>query len=152
LTKVLSRAQLRYLRRARVGRLATVDRRNVIHIVPIVFASSGDGIYFVVDRKKKTGKRLKRVRNISETGKAALLVDHYSERWEKLSYLLIQCAAKIVSESELKEKILVAKKLKEKYPQYARGSYFPRKLDEAIFVCLVPERVIFWQNLRVASV
>ncbi|HYB03491.1 MAG TPA: pyridoxamine 5'-phosphate oxidase family protein, partial [Nitrososphaerales archaeon] len=65
--RVFSRKQLEYVKEARVGRLATVDRKNHIHVVPIVFANLGDRIYFVLDRKKKSGRELKRIRNISET-------------------------------------------------------------------------------------
>jgi PPOX class probable F420-dependent enzyme len=141
--------QLEYLKKARVGRLATVDRKNAIHLVPIVFANLGDRIYFVVDRKKKSGKELKRIRNISETGKAALLIDHYSENWKTLTSLLIQCAGRVLAPgSDSIEKRRAAKKLKEKYSQYSRGDYFPEELDKAIFVRLEPERAVFWQNLR----
>jgi PPOX class probable F420-dependent enzyme len=140
---------LEYLKKARVGRLSTIDRKNGIHLVPIVFANLGERIYFVVDRKKKSGKELKRIRNISETGKATLLIDHYSENWKSLSFLLIHCSGKILTSGPNSfEKRSAAKELKEKYPQYSRGGYFPEMLEEAIFVRLEPERAVFWQNLR----
>ncbi len=135
-----------------MARLATVDREGSIHIVPIVFANLGQRIYFVVDRKKKTGKPLKRIRNLSETHKATLLLDHYSEDWRKLSFLLLDCSAQILGSGfELAEKERAAKRFKEKYPQYGRGDYFPKKLDEAIFVRLEPNKAVFWQNLRRTS-
>lgn len=148
--RVLSRDELKYLRNARIARLATVDRLNSIHIVPVVFAISGSRIYFVVDLKaKKEGRQLKRIRNISETKKAALLIDNYSENWEKLSFLLIHCSARVIDKGEnLKEKLLAAKKLKEKYSQYAYQGYFPDDINESIFVRLEPQKAVFWQNLR----
>jgi PPOX class probable F420-dependent enzyme len=147
--RVLSRKQLEYLKKARVGRLATIDRKNGIHLVPIVFANLGDRIYFVVDRKTKSGRDLQRIRNISDTGKAVLLIDRYSENWKSLSFLLIHCFGRVLTTgSDSFEKRRAAKKLKEKYPQYSGGPYFPKDLGEAIFVRLEPERAVFWQNLH----
>jgi len=146
----LSKKQTNYLCKGRVGRLATFDSADSLHLVPIVYACLGNKIYFVVDRKKKqTGRTLKRVRNISENGKATLLVDNYSENWKKLSYLMIYCRATIIGpEDNYREKRLAAKKLKEKYYQYEKDDYFPEKIDKAVFVRLEPQRAIFWQNLR----
>jgi len=153
LTGVLSRKELRYLKDTRVAILATTGLNGAIHLVPIVFATVGEVIFFVVDRKKKTGKPLKRIRNIAETGKASLLADRYSENWGKLSFLLIHCSARILSaDSNLDEKRKASMKLKLKYRQYSKGGYFPEKLDEAVFARLQPEKAAFWQNLRKASV
>jgi PPOX class probable F420-dependent enzyme len=136
-----------------VARIATTDLNGGVHLVPIVFANIGEVIYFVVDRKKKSGKALKRIRNIAETGKASLLADRYSEDWDKLSFLLVHCSAGILSpDSNLDEKRKAAFKLKLKYRQYSKEGYFPEKLDEAVFARLQPEKAVFWQNLRRSSV
>jgi PPOX class probable F420-dependent enzyme len=146
----LSKKQADYLRRGRVGRLATIDGDNLVHLVPIVYACIGDKIYFVVDRKKKqAGKTLKRIRNISENAMATLLIDNYSEDGNLLSYLMIHCRATIVGPGEShREKELASKQLKEKYPQYGKDGYFPSNIDKAVFVKLEPQRAIFWQNLH----
>jgi len=147
--KVLTSQQLSYIHKARVAKLATTNEDSSIQLVPVVFANSGERIYFVVDLKKKKSDRLTRIRNISRTCKASLLIDHYSEKWEDLSYLLLYCQATVIGPGENpKEKYLAAKKLKEKYPQYSEGPYFPEKVNGAVFVRLRPERAIFWQNLR----
>ena len=144
---------MEYLKTARVARLATVGSHNSVSIVPFVFAIHGGRIYFVIDRKKKTGAKLKRIRNISENGKAVLLVDRFSENWEDLSYLLLHCTAKLLSPNKAKnEKRLATKSLKSKYPQYRGQRYFPKDIDQAIFVRLEPERAFFWQNLRLSLV
>jgi len=136
-----------------VARLATTDLNGAVHLVPIVFANIGEVIYFVVDRKKKSGKELKRIRNIMETGKASLLVDRYSEDWGKLSFLLIHCSAGILpAYFDLVEKRKAALRLKLKYRQYSKEGYFPENLDEAVFARLQPEKAVFWQNLRRSSV
>ncbi len=146
----LSRENLEYLRAARVARLATVDKNHSVHLVPIVFADSGSRVYFVLDRKRKqSGVELKRVRNITETGNAELLIDYYSEKWGELSFLLLHCSAKVLGPgTNLNEKRLAARILKKKYQQYASGGYFPENLEEAVFVRLEPQRAVFWQNLR----
>ena len=133
-----------------MARLATIDETNSAHLVPIVYASIGNKIYFVVDRKEKqSGKTLKRVRNISENGKATLLIDNYSEDWDELSYLMIYCRAKIIGPGEnYREKLAAARRLKEKYAQYGKGDYFPEDIEKAVFVKLEPQKAIFWRNLR----
>jgi len=150
LTGKLSPEQLEYLSHARVARLATTNKKNSIQIVPVVFASAGDRIYFVMDRKtKRKGKEPRRIKNITETGKASLLVDKYSENWEDLFFLLLDCKAKVIGRGvEIKEKKLAAAKLKQKYPQYRDGGYFPENLDQTIFVRLQPQKAVFWRNLR----
>ena len=146
---VLSRKQREYLEKGRIARLATVDQKNSVHLVPIVFANRGNTIYFVIDRKTKTGRELKRLKNIYETGRASLLIDNYSENWEELSFLLLTCSATVIGHgASLSEKRFAAKELKRKYAQYARGDYFPENIDAAIFVRLEPQKAVFWQNLR----
>ena len=78
---ILSASELRYAKSARVAHLATVDSRRNPHVVPIVFAIDSEAIYFVVDKKTKGKTTLRRLRNISETGKATVLIDNYSEDW-----------------------------------------------------------------------
>jgi PPOX class probable F420-dependent enzyme len=147
--RVLSSEQLAYVRKTRVGRLATVNEDNSTQVVPIVYVNSAERIYFVVDRKKKSGSQLKRIKNILRTGKASLLLDSYSEDWENLSFLLLYCAAAVIGPGEgAKEKDLVARKLKKKYPQYSQSVYYPKTNDQAVFVRLKPRRAIFWQNQR----
>jgi len=146
----LSPEQLDYLRRGRIARLGTLNEDKTVHLVPVVFANVEERIYFVIDQKTKhQGKRLRRIKNILETKKATLLVDHYSEKWESLSYLLLYCNAKVLAaESALKERNLATRKLKEKYPQYRNIGYFPEDIETAVFVRLDPQKAVFWQNLR----
>jgi PPOX class probable F420-dependent enzyme len=147
LRTILKVKELEYLENARVARLATSDRKGTIGLVPIVYATKKESIYFVVDKKKKrSGKMLRRLRNISENPNVTLLVDNYSENWDELSYLMLVCTAKIVLGTV--EKKLAASLLTEKYEQYETGGYFPGNLEEAIIVKLQPKRAIFWQNLH----
>ena len=148
----LSREQISYLRRTRVARLGTVDQKGRVQIVPIVFANTANEIFFVVDRKAKKGKDLKRLKNIANNPMVTLLADCFSEDWSKLSYLIIYCKARILDTGkELPRKEKYARFLLEKYPQYSKGSYFPPRVNEAVFVELVPIRAVYWQNLRLSS-
>jgi len=149
LTRVLSPEHLEFLQSSRVARLGTSSKNGPAYIVPIVFANTENRIYFVIDHKTKSGKELKRLSNIRETGKGTLLVDKYSENWDELFYLLLFCRAKVIEgPGGVREKKLAEKILKEKYPQYSTGQFFPENLQEAVFVRLDPERAIFWQNLH----
>ncbi len=62
---------------ARVARLATAGADGRPHLVPIVFAVSGDIVYSAVDAKPKRTTSLRRLANVRENPAVALLVDHY---------------------------------------------------------------------------
>jgi hypothetical protein len=90
----ISPAVRKRLKEARVARLATTNRKGQPHVVPICYVFDGALFYTAIDRKPKRvrAERLTRVRNITTTGQAALLIDEYSEDclggWMK-------CSAKI---------------------------------------------------------
>ncbi|HWD75105.1 MAG TPA: TIGR03668 family PPOX class F420-dependent oxidoreductase [Solirubrobacteraceae bacterium] len=70
---------------ARVARLATAGADGRPHLVPVVFAVSGDLIYSTVDAKPKRTTSLRRLANVRENPAASLLVDHYDdEDWGAL--------------------------------------------------------------------
>ncbi|MFE7567544.1 TIGR03668 family PPOX class F420-dependent oxidoreductase [Streptomyces sp. NPDC057539] len=70
--------------RARIARLATVGARGTPHLVPAVFALTGDTLAFAVDHKPKRSTRLKRLANIRAHPEVCLLVDGYDEDWDRL--------------------------------------------------------------------
>ena len=70
---------------ARVARLATAGTDGRPHLVPVVFAVSGDIVYSAVDAKPKRTTSLRRLANVRENPAVALLVDHYEdEDWGAL--------------------------------------------------------------------
>jgi PPOX class probable F420-dependent enzyme len=69
---------------ARVARLATADAAGVPHVVPLVFALDGDTLYSAVDHKPKRTTDLKRLRNVADNPRVAVLADHYDEDWDAL--------------------------------------------------------------------
>ncbi|MFH8629355.1 TIGR03668 family PPOX class F420-dependent oxidoreductase [Streptomyces lydicus] len=69
---------------ARIARLATVDVDGRPHLVPVVFALTGDTVVFAVDHKPKLSDRLKRLANIRAHPEVCVLVDGYDEDWNRL--------------------------------------------------------------------
>ncbi|HKV55080.1 MAG TPA: TIGR03668 family PPOX class F420-dependent oxidoreductase [Candidatus Binataceae bacterium] len=116
----ISDARVReFLRLARLGHLATSSQDGVPHNIPICFwFDDAAHIYFVIDEKPKrlTGTGLKRMRNIAENRRVALVIDHYEEDWACLAYVLIHGEAHIVDDSS--EYMLALRSLRDKYPQY----------------------------------
>lgn len=108
-----------FLHASRIARLATVGFDGRPHAVPICFAFDGSHLYSAIDLKPKRSatKQLKRVRNILNNSKVAVVIDHYSENWMDLGYVLIQGDAAIVCD-EVEQK-LAAALLRKKYSQYS---------------------------------
>jgi PPOX class probable F420-dependent enzyme len=69
----------------RVARLATADAAGQPHLVPVVFALAGETVYSAVDTKPKRSISLRRLSNVRENPKVALLVDQYDDAdWDAL--------------------------------------------------------------------
>lgn len=100
---------------ARVARLATAGADGMPHLVPITFAVDGDRVYFAVDAKPKSTKRLRRLRNIEENPQVSLLVDEYDEDWSQLWWVRADGRARVLSGSVDRPLDL----LRARYPQYA---------------------------------
>jgi len=83
------------LAEAPVGRLATSNRDGVVHLVPVCFALLADLAVSVVDHKPKRTERLTRLQDMRETGRAVLLVDHYSDDWSQLWWIRVTGAATV---------------------------------------------------------
>ncbi|MFK0294049.1 TIGR03668 family PPOX class F420-dependent oxidoreductase [Streptomyces sp. NPDC090442] len=69
---------------SRVARLATVDAEGRPHLVPVVFALTGNTLAFAVDHKPKRTTALKRLANLRTNPAVSLLVDEYDEDWDHL--------------------------------------------------------------------
>jgi PPOX class probable F420-dependent enzyme len=121
---------------ARVGRLATSSADAKPHVIPICYVLLGDTIYSVIDEKPKSGRRLLRLRNIDQTGQAALVVDHYDDDWSRLAYVLMRGAARVIRADP---DVLAA--LREKYPQYLAMS-----LADAEMIELTVENWSAWRS------
>ena len=102
---------------ARVARLATASASGKPHIVPIVFACSGDRIYSVVDAKPKRHTALKRIANVRENPSVSVLVDHYDDLdWSALWWVRADGHGRILEPGAEEARNALAL-LRERYPQ-----------------------------------
>jgi len=103
---------------ARVAVLGTVGSDAAPHLVPVVFAVQGDIIYSAVDDKPKRTRELRRLGNVRENPRVALLVEHYEEEWAALWWVRADGHARVLAPGDPVggEAVLT---LRERYPQQA---------------------------------
>ena len=103
---------------ARVARLATVDASGRPHLVPIVFAAAGEVVFSAVDAKPKRTTRLRRLENVRQNPRVALLADHYDDAdWTALWWVRADGVASVLEEAEPEARRGIAL-LAERYAQY----------------------------------
>lgn len=103
---------------SRVARLATADASGKPHLVPVTFVTYADTVAIAVDAKPKSTQRLKRLRNIAENPQVTLLVDEYSDEWERLWWARADGHARVVyGDSGWRD---ARERLVGRYPQYRR--------------------------------
>lgn len=135
--------QIAFIAAARVAHLATVDARGEPHVMPVCYAYDGDRFYIAIDEKpKRPDRKLRRVRNIEQTGRAALVIDRYVDAdWTRLAWLMARGAVKMLSADDTDHARIVAL-LRERYPQYRQMT-----LERAPLIALTPERITSWGAL-----
>ena len=128
------------LEAARVARLATLDAERSPHLVPICFVCDGSLFYSAIDRKPKrvAPNSLARLKNIAQTPRVALLVDHYDEDWTRLWYVLVRGEAELVSDSAERERAIQL--FRAKYPQYETDML----AGDAPVLRITPGRITSW--------
>ncbi|HEY2663026.1 MAG TPA: TIGR03668 family PPOX class F420-dependent oxidoreductase [Candidatus Binataceae bacterium] len=107
-----------FIDRARVAHLATASAGGAPHNIPLCFAFDGARFYFAIDQKPKrqNGLMIKRMRNIAENPKVALVIDHYEENWHELAYVLVFGRAAVIAAGAEYQTLLAC--LRKKYSQY----------------------------------
>ena len=103
-----------------MARLATAGADGQPYLVPVTFAVDDDLIYITVDHKPKTTVKLKRLRNIRENPRVAILADHYDDDWDQLWWVRVDGTAEIHDRGE--QMATGYDLLRRKYPQYQRVS------------------------------
>jgi PPOX class probable F420-dependent enzyme len=128
------------LERARVARLATAGAEGEPHVVPIVFAVDDGRFYTPLDDKPKQAdrRRLKRVRNLLENPRVAVVVDEYDEDWTRLAWVLVRGTAAFVERGLEHDRGV--RLLEAKYPQYGE-----MPLRERPIIVITPARVTSWR-------
>ena len=133
-----------YLESARIGRLATVDADGRPHVVPVCFAVADDRIVTPIDEKPQrvAPDDLRRIRNIGENPRVALLVDHYTEDWAQLGWVQVRGTAALHTAGDDRHSLEV-RALERKYDQYAEHD-----LDERPLIRIDPGSVRSWGRLE----
>ena len=130
-----------FINTVRIARLATADARGTPHLIPVCFAYDGVHFYSVLDGKPKRASlmRLKRVRNIVANPRAALVLDHYEEEWDRLWYVLVTGAAMILQDGL--EHSQAIDLLKNKYDQYRSMD-----IDGNPLIKIIPNKITSWRG------
>lgn len=103
---------------SQVLRLATAGSNGQPHLVPCTFVVDGEGrIAIGIDDKPKSSMKLRRLANIDQNPRVSLMVDHYSDDWERLWWVRADGLAAI--ERSGAEHAAYWAQIKSKYPQYS---------------------------------
>ena len=139
---MLTAQQRSFLDTHPVARLATADANGEPHVIPICYVVLDQTLYFGIDEKPKrnSSKPLKRIRNLIENPKAAVVVDRYDGDWNQLGWIMFRGTADILKNCD--EQVLAHEALRERYPQY-REMY----LEPLPVVAIRIARVASWGNL-----
>lgn len=129
---------------SRVGRIATSDARNAPHVVPVCYARLQDRLYWVVDGKpKRNPLGLKRLRNIGENPRVAIVVDRYDDDWSQLAWVLMRGRAEIVAQTDEYAEGLIG--LRSRYSQYRTMTL---EMETHPMVRIDVEQVKAWSSSR----
>lgn len=97
-------------------RLATIGEAGRPHLVVITFAVEGDRIYSAVDAKPKSTRDLRRLRNIEDEPRVAVLADRYDDDWSRLWWVRADATARIIGSPDAMAGPIAL--LRKRYPQY----------------------------------
>ena len=139
-----------FLVAARTATLATIAPSGRPRLVPICFVVGEDDpagrvrIYSPLDDKPKANAdphRLARVRDVLARPEATLLIDRWSEDWDRLGWLRLETSADLLEldTSAAVERAAAIAALREKYPQYRT-----HRLEERPILRFTAERLISW--------
>lgn len=97
---MLSARENSFVDTRRIAHLATADRHAVPHVVPVCFGLSDDVLYITIDQKPKRdgGAKLKRLSNIADNPRVAIVFDHYDEDWRRLAWVMLHGRAEILTD------------------------------------------------------
>jgi len=136
--------ELQFVLSQRVGRLATADGNGTPHVLPVGYALEGGTLYITIDDKPKrtSGRRLKRLQNIIENPRIAVVVDRYDEDWSRLGWVMLRGLAEILDDGD--EHDNAQDLLRARYPQL-----IGMQIESYPVIALRVERVTSWGNLSV---
>jgi PPOX class probable F420-dependent enzyme len=140
---MLDEAARAFLLRQRVAHLATADASGAPHVVPVCFAVLDNTVYIAIDEKPKRGEpaQLRRVRNIVENPRVALVADEYDDAdWSRLGFVLLRGTARLV---EGAQKPGAIEALRARYAQYRQMA-----LEDRPVIGIDITRITAWGTAR----
>ncbi len=137
MTDLLSPREQEFVRAQRVARMATADAHGRPFAVPVCFVYLNGRLYTPVDEKPKSGRRLRRLRNIEANPQVAIVFDRYEDDWERLAWVLIRGTASLVTDEG--EKAQAAAALRRKYEQYSSMA-----LEQLPLIRVILEQAASW--------
>ena len=139
---MFSEPQRRFLAASRVAHLATADGTGAPHVVPVCYAFAQTTLYITIDDKpKRTGVKLRRLRNIAENPTVCVTVDRYDEDWSRLAWVMLRGRADILPDGA--EHDAAQALLRARYPQLRTMS-----IERHPVIAVRPTRVTSWGNLQ----
>ncbi|MFQ5763125.1 MAG: pyridoxamine 5'-phosphate oxidase family protein [Candidatus Bathyarchaeia archaeon] len=133
----LTEGQTNFVKYQRVGRLATFSDGS-IHVVPICPVFDGDAFY--ISTLPGSGK----AKNLRKNNTATLLLDDYSEDWNRLVGVMIQGTADIIERGPEFQK--AKKLLEDAFKQYLE--MYHMKEGETIILKLNPTNIMGWDYTK----
>ena len=137
---VLGEDERAFLDGQRVAHLATVDGAGIPNVGPVCFTLAGDSVYITIDRKPKSGRPLKRLRNIAENPHVTLTADLYDDDdWSRLRWVMVRGRAEILESGAEHDE--AQSLLRAKYRQYRAMDLAPLPV-----VAIRIERATSWSG------
>lgn len=130
----LSSEEEKFVRWARVARMATVSAEGRIHNVPISPVLDGGTLLIATDTTSR------KVRNLEANPRVTLVFDEYAEMWDLLRGVVVEGSVRIVQNGD--EFTRARALLYEKYRQYEIDS--PIETETSVILVVSPEHVVSW--------
>lgn len=130
----LRKAALKLLERERVCRVATVGEDGTPHVVPVCHVVIEGKLYFGAASDSQ------KVRNLATAPRVAVLVDIYSEDWDRLAGVVVQGTARLIRRGPQFRSVRAH--LYRKYPQYATDAALEE--GSSVVVEVTPTRAATW--------
>ena len=147
-----ARAVLEAARSATLATIAPDGRPRLVPVCFVVVDGGPDGhavLYSPLDDKPKAAPaatdphELARVRDLVARPHTTLLVDRWSEDWDRLAWLRIEARAELIEPSPSgSEHAVAVAALRTKYPQYAT-----HHLEERPIIRFTVDRAVAWGDL-----
>jgi PPOX class probable F420-dependent enzyme len=146
----LTEAQRALMESARTATLATLGPSGRPRLVPICFSLGPDGpdgrprVHSPLDEKPKATDDphdLARVKDLLVLPEATLLVDRWSEDWDRLAWLRLEARGLLLEPEphEREEHAAAIVALRAKYPQYVA-----QRLEERPVIRFTIDRILAW--------